>query len=374
MTKDVIPKDLTYYEWVGGSTRSKPEGLLVPGIWTDQTPSIPGFGSIDPEFGFDWVIDSASEPGVFYACCDQRGLWRSEDNKATWSRVGTPPEDPYDYSGHTEYIDSPTRVLVNPADGNHLILTQGVRGQTVGFWVSRDRGATWDIPAGFASIASGTTTNDVTTMEVDPDDFDHILLGSHSPWQGSVVAGIMETEDGGDSWEPRAAPGTWPGGSHGIGIIDFNTWIVMTDGDGTHRTTNRGVSWTKVDSGNAVHHGCMMWKAPSGRLWIGGQPRPKYSDDDGETWTEAADLPAGTYYAVIGDDNERLYASIANTGDNGIYGPQPYYKSDNDGEDWEAFNEQEFEGGPFNMIFVPATREIVSSNWLTGILTLKVAA
>jgi hypothetical protein len=78
----------------------------------------------------------------------------------------------------TSYIDSPIHVEVDPSNSQHLYVTQGVRGTTLGFWISNDGGNTWTKTAGFKNIEAATTS-DVTSMAVDPSNFNHVLVGSH---------------------------------------------------------------------------------------------------------------------------------------------------------------------------------------------------
>ena len=67
----------------------------------------------------------------------------------------------------TSYLDSPIAVR-SPIQTtcSHLIATQGVRGNTLGFWISLDSGNTAGTsPHGFTSTAPSPAT--VTTLVVD---------------------------------------------------------------------------------------------------------------------------------------------------------------------------------------------------------------
>src|SRR5262249_1770347 len=140
-----------------------------------------------------------SHPGTLYACADQRGLWKSTDCGANWSRLGDANAQ-YDGGTTAKYLDSPVLVRIDPCDAQHLYATQGVRGSTLGFWESHDGGETWTMPKGFVDIASQIGTRDVTSAAVDPSDFGHVLVGSHSPWSGLPNAGVLETKDGGKTF------------------------------------------------------------------------------------------------------------------------------------------------------------------------------
>jgi hypothetical protein len=360
---------------IGGAAESP----FTPGVWTDISPSEP---DIADTFGTNWVAMDPSNLGTLYTNVDQQGIWKTTDFGTTWNRLGTPGT--YDFSGETDYIDNAIRVLVDPNDPDHLIATQGVAGSTLGFWVSTDGGANWHIPAGFDDIVS-TTTNDVTTMVVDPTDFDHVLLGSHSPWAGSVVAGILETTDGGLTFTAHAAPGSWPAGSHGIAFLydpateqgNSDTWLVTTDSDGFWRTTNGGSSWTQVASGTgyqAVHHGADFHYDSNGRLWTGAQPYPVYSDDNGATWSQATSgLTSATYYSVM-PDGDNLHTQVANTGTNATGSSLPFMTtSEASPGTWSAYQSgaQTFVDGPFNMVYDSVSDLIYAAMWKSGIHVLK---
>lgn len=348
---------------------------LTPGVWKNITPPAP----VASSFGLDWVEVSPVDPNTLYAAIDTLGLWKSTDRGSNWARVGIPWN--YDFGTRTTYLDSPIRVEVDPADGNHLVATQGVRGATLGFWVSRDGGANWVQPQGFRD-ATRTATNDVTSMAVDPSDFNHILLGSHSPWNGGRTAGIMETKDGGNTWILHDAVPSWPGGSLGIAFLhhpatgqgDSNTWLVSTDGDGFWRTTNAGASWTKVSNFSIVHHGSELTYTKDGVIYNGGQPYPTRSRDNGLTWEQVSNgLPPAFYYTVISDD-VTLYAQLSNTGSNAGRGLQPYYSAPAAGGPWTPYQAgaQTFNNGPFNMNYDSTNGIVYSANWQTGLWALKV--
>lgn len=361
-------------------TVTAPQGTppnLTPGVWMNITPPAPG---LTQTFGSYYLEVSPVDPNVIYVAVDTLGLWRTTDRGSNWTRLGTPAT--YDFGPKTTYLDSASRVRVDPADANHLIATQGVRGSTLGFWVSHDAGATWNMPQGFRDIVS-TATNDVVSMAVDPTNFNHILLGSHSPWRGSQKpGGVMESTDGGSTWILHPPVSTWPGGSFAIGFLydpttgqgNANTWLVGTDGDGFWRTTNAGSSWTKVSNFNIVHGGAQFSYTRDGTLYSGAQPYPVRSRDNGLTWEQITGLPSAFYYSV-GSDDVTLYTQLSNTGDNAGRGPQPYMTApEATGGPWTPYQggSQNFNDGPFVMSYDAANGIMYSANWRTGIWALKV--
>ena len=142
-------------------------------------------------------------------------------------------------------------------------MTQGVRGTSLGFWVTTNGGASWHWPAGFISIAA-TTTNDVTQMSVDPTDFNHVIVVSHSTWTGYSNAGIMETHDGGATFVAHPPVPSWSSGSLALNFLydpasgqgDSNTYLVGDwTSNGMWKTKDDGNTFTQVTTLAASHGG-----------------------------------------------------------------------------------------------------------------------
>jgi photosystem II stability/assembly factor-like uncharacterized protein len=340
---------------------------------------VPGLAQ---SYGSAFLKVSPVDANVIYVAVDTLGIWKTTDRGSNWARLGKPTA--YDYGPKTTYLDSPIRVEVDPGDANHLVATQGVRGNTLGFWVSHDAGKTWIMPEGFRDAAKNAT-NDVTTMAVDPSDFKHILVGSHSPWGGATPrpAGIMETKDGGNAWILHEAMSSWPYGSPAIGFLydpssgqgNSNNWLIGTDGDGFWRTTDAGGKWTKVADFNITHAGAQLYYAKDGTLYSGARNYPVRSHDNGITWEQvSAGLPNFYYYSVVGDGTT-LYTQLSNTGDNAGKGQQPYMTApETSGGPWTPYRggAQKFNNGPYVMSYDAANGILYSANWRTGIWALKV--
>lgn len=365
---------------VGARASSGP--TLVSGQWVAITPPglnlscCPGSGGNSfglPEFDLD-----PSDPKTIYACVDQLGMRKTTDGGATWQLLG----DPKGAIGpsRTTYLDSPIAVRVDPRDSRHLYATQGVRGKTLGFWVSRDAGATWAKPKGFVAIEA-QATSDITAIAVDPANFDHFILSSHAAWAKQKNAGVLESTDGGESFVMHAPVASWPVGSFGIHFLyspslttgDSRTWLVGTDGNGFWRTTDAGGTWQQVStSANVPHGGNQIYYASNGWLYAGATPYPVRSKDNGATWEQLKQLPFAYYYSVYGD-GAALYTSRSYTGSNGQE-PAPYFTSaEADGIAWKEHGaHQKFADGPFQMAFDAANGILYSANWDTGLLALKV--
>jgi hypothetical protein len=372
----------------GMSHPTGPTPNLTPGVWTNITPMgvslAPGCcpsGFNGNTFGITSVEIDTSNPATLYVTADVEGIWRSTDAGSTWTRLGTPPASP-DYDTTVSYLDSALQTRVDPNDPKHLYAIQGVRGSTLGFWVSTDGGTTWSKPPGFIDTEK-TATNDISIFAVDPTDFKHVLLGAHSPW-ATAPAGILETKDGGQTFTQHPSWSGWNGaaGTMGIdfiyqptlGIGSAQTWLASRDSDNVWRTTDSGTTWTQVSTLGAVHGGVgTLYYSKTGALYSGANHQMIRSTDQGLTWTAVGPSFPDGYYQVIGDGN-LLYAQESNTGANTV-GPQSYItSSESDGVTWTPYQSgtQTFTDGPYMMRFDPVDRIIYSANWDAGLWALKV--
>jgi hypothetical protein len=356
---------------------------LVPGKWVDITP--PGLNLVccppsGNSFGLAFVEIDPSNPATLYATVDQLGLWKTTDAGENWHRLGDPNGTISDAA--TTYLDSPIRVGVDPGDPQHLYATQGVRGMTLGFWVSNDGGESWTKPQGFLDIAATIGTEDMTSMSIDPSDFKHLILGSHSAWSGLSNAGILESKDGGDSWRAIQPQSTWNAGSMGVSILsspalgigDGKTWLVGTDGNGFWRTNDAGQSWQQVSSQAGIPHGGNdIYYTATGILYAGAAQYPIRSHDNGASWEQVSTGLSYWYYYTVQGDGKRLYTQLSFTGDNGGQGLKPYMTSlESDGSTWTQYNDQTFSDGPFIMRFDAINRVMYSANWDAGLWALEV--
>lgn len=359
------------------------------GIWTEITP--PGLGLLVHDFtnsfGVIWVEVNPNDNNIVYCCVDQKGLWRSNNGGAagSWSLVGGSAGS---YSGGSDtgrtFFDSPfsMRIPTN-AQGTRWYLTCGVRGSNLGFWYSDDQGATWNCSSNFRAVAP---TYDVTCFDVDPFDWNHVIVASHSGWPGfSEGAGVLESFDGGINWTVHNPDASWHQGStSGIHFLPPYTalctrWLhgINADnslGGGMWLTTNSGTSWTRVSLNTAIHGGQSHYVAVDGKVYIGAYQYPLVSADNGSTWAQVTGLPVHYYYGVWGDGTT-LYSGLSSTGDNGGYSPdQPMETSlETDGVTWApaAGDSVTHADGPYNMIYAKTKRRMYSSNWASGLWVLQ---
>src|SRR5262249_39700655 len=148
------------------------------------------------------------------------------------------------------------------------------------------------------------TTADINEMAVDPCDFKHILVSSHSDWASTpnYSGGIMESSDGGATWKPQMPAGNpWAVGTKGVlflndpmtGKSDGKTWLV-TD-NGFWRTSDAGATWGKVSDAGSPHGTNEFYITDAGVVYAGAFGYAMRSTDNGLTWAAIKQLPYATY-------------------------------------------------------------------------------
>jgi photosystem II stability/assembly factor-like uncharacterized protein len=340
---------------------------LTAGQWTKITP--PGICA-GAHYGCMDIHVHPCNPYVIYITSDMEGMWRSTDGGATWTRIGNLADSIW---CGAKQLDSPGVLEINPQNPMQMYTIGGVRGCTVGFWVSNDGGDTWSMPKGFSDQANnsvGGWTNDGYDVKADPFDFKHVLMTFHSGFEFTGDAGVLESKDGGNTWI-RHWPRGW-GAGHSVWYLNNSTtWLVGTQGNGYWRTTDSGANWTKVADRDMQHGGTDAFYSKTGVLYVGALSNILRSTDNGATFTLVAPNTGDGYYAVMGDGNQ-LYAQLANTGSHGG-SPASYIVSpETDGMTWKNYNNQTFSDGPYRMDFDAQNRIMYSANWNAGVWALKV--
>jgi photosystem II stability/assembly factor-like uncharacterized protein len=342
--------------------------VLTPGVWTKLTPAAVTINDTNHVFCQGMAIDPGNPSTLYLGICaydvSKAGLYKTTDGGSTWAKTGN--------------LDEPVHIVVDPRNSNHLYCVDGVRGNTIGFWVSTDGGATWIKPQGFiAATQDPVGTQDVYSIATEPGDFNHILVSFHSPWNdGSKNAGVLESKDGGSTWivhNPPAGSASGYGMSvfflsypaHGLG--NKNTWLFTAQAGGFFRTTDAGATWKQVYDKQMTHGGNQIYCSKTGVLYSGGYQYLARSTDTGASWQQVTKgLDYSWYIGVCGDGNY-LYTGTSGTN-------RPFFTSpENDGLTWTAYQggTQTFTSDPFEMFFDSTNRIMYSANW-EGLYALKV--
>ncbi|MYD96404.1 MAG: hypothetical protein F4X98_03320 [Gammaproteobacteria bacterium] len=230
------------------------------------------------------------DPHRLLAGSDQAGLYRSDDNGATWSRLDSPMEGMEIWS-----ID------VDPEDERNIYV--GTRPE--GFR-SRDGGSSWEaLPMGVDRSAMLYPPR-TTKIVVDPRD-------SKVVWAGTEVNGVYRSEDRGDSWRrlPDLGPSPWHQDNHCLAIRNGDRPTVYVTGpEGLATSVDDGETW------------CI-------------QPLPPVRDENGEVFGSGSRVPDHAYcrgMIIKPDDPDTLFVGTGNTIPGEIGGIQ---RSRDGGASWE---------------------------------------
>jgi hypothetical protein len=350
---------------------------LIQGTWVEITPPAVTTGAPETCIGQGVQIDTQNPSTIYWGNTPYQegdgGVFKSTDGGSTWDKVATVAPV---WQGANDYLSMPVHVRVDPGDGQHLYAVDGVRGSSLGFFVSHDGGENFVMPQGFLDVLdeAGIQTRDLYDVAVNPTNFEHLLVSFHGAWAWESAeygydAGILESTDGGDSWTAHVPIEGW-GAGHSIkflydpalGIGDANTWLLGTQGDGFWRTTDAGDNWTKVSDVDITHGGGTIYYASSGVLYASGLSTLR-STDNGATWSNAG---PGSSWGIHGD-GETLYTGGS------FNANQPFKTSaESDGLTWTDYNSQVFFDGPYEMVHDTTNGILYSSNWTSGLWALKV--
>jgi hypothetical protein len=236
------------------------------------------------------------------------------DAKGNWRFVS---KVPHDFMG---FQVNPTEENVlyssgHPAPGSNLQ-------NPLGFMISRDAGATWNVVALAGQV-------DFHAMAVQPTD-GNVIYG----WSG----GLHRSLDGGQTWE-RLPAGSLEqsGGAYALAVHpdDANTVLAGT-GRGLLRSTDGGRSWEQFDIHVPVT--AVTYDPSSTRVYAyGADPGTGLliSDDAGDTWQQAGMIlennDAVGYIALHPAEPDTYYL--------GSFG-QNLYKTTDAGTTWELLAER----------------------------------
>ena len=228
------------------------------------------------------------------------GLWRSSDQGKNWQRLDNDVISGRDETGWATSIDqeNPTRLASFSLDGSAGWTTDGVA------WKSfTTLGRNWD----FGSVDWA------------------------APVPKTIIAAKHETTPPGETYVTSDGGVTWKKlsiylASHRdrismVGALDPMT-LIYSNGDGIHRSTDAGATWTKVSSINPQTRLPVLFR---GVFYLGSTNGLLVSSDKGAHWREQGrglDIWQGPFFGR--DEKEML-----------IVGKQGAFLSKDAGESWK---------------------------------------
>ena len=202
------------------------------------------------------VAGIPSQPLTYFAGYTGGGLWRTDDAGLSWRNIG----DGWFGTG------SIGAIAVAPSDPNVLYVGTGehaIRGQSStygdGVYKSTDQGRTWRHVGLRAS-------RQISAVRVHPTNPDIAWVAAQGDrWQGSEERGIYRTTDGGVTWTKVLAGLNATSGASDLSVDPTNPrtlyaafwdhqrrpWIVRSGGAGSGiwKSTDGGDTWTRLAQG-----------------------------------------------------------------------------------------------------------------------------
>jgi len=297
-----------------------------------------------------------------------RGVYKSEDGGESWHHMGLE---------HSQHIG---RIVIHPDDPNTVWVSvlgsmwthQPERNEARGLWRTTDGGENWT-----RSLWIDENTG-VVEVVMDPRDPDRLYAGAwqreRKDWRffgTGPGSGLFRSEDGGDSWTrlTNGLPET-DMGRPGLSVCRSQpdrVYAILQGADGgLYRTDNRGASWEKLstavsssmyygqvrchptipdrvyvlgtrlsvseDGGRTFRHDGAgpsvhvdhhaLWINPNRpeQILLGNDGGIYQSEDDGESWRFAPDMPLTQFYNITADLQEPFYYVYGGTQDNNSLG------------------------------------------------------
>lgn len=297
-------------------------GTCPPGVWINVTPSDMPASVLRPTanvFGPGSIVGDPARPSDLYVGGSAAGLWKSSDYGFTWTQINdTLPDVP---RGAVIAVAGTTPPTIWAAGYNVI-------------YKSVDGGSTFTETAIDVSLYS---------LKVDPNDPSHLVSGLHE------ADGIVESIDGGASWQTVGGTGFPTGGiswypyfiDTGSAATTRKTWFAIAqNGASAVITSDGGASWTIPNglSGLQHPHGNSQIYQSGSTIFVAGLSGP-----DGQGVYRSSDLGASftrvdsgqTPEAVVWGTSKNVYAMYAwacsgcDLGTQFEIAPQP-------GTDWTA--------------------------------------
>ncbi len=302
--------------WGDGVYRSRDAGGSWEKMGLDGSDHI-GRILVDPRDG-DTVLVAAEGP--LWNGGGERGVYRTEDGGATWTRVLDLGPD----TGATDLEfapDDPDTVYAAAYQRRRHIWSFLAGGPGSGIWKSNDGGRT------FREVTRGLPTGDIGKIGLAVTPADPRLLYA-TVEAAEDEQGFYASTDRGESWEKRnsyISGGTGPHYYQEIEASPTDPDLVYQMDVFFHVTRDGGRTFDYLGTGREKHSdNHALWIDPddSGHL-IGGTDAGLYETfDEGETWRHFPNLPISQFYKVALSNGEPFYDVLGGAQDLGtVHGP-----------------------------------------------------
>ncbi len=274
------------------------------GVWTSSDGGA-SWQSTGISSGMVWslALDSA---GALYAGTNGAGAQVSHDHGATWTVLHTG----IDAANKTGY-----GIWIDPGNGRKMFVSSEVGYGAV--W-SEDGGASWSV------AGQGFTAYGSRGVAFDPSDSRMIYAG------GTVGNPFFKSADGGQTWSVRRF-GTAAVYVIAVAVDPLSPNIIYagTQNEGVFKSADHGDTWKPAGTGLS---GAITFLTPdpskSGRLFASTATAFYLSEDGGQSWTNAMNVPAWTV-AINPNSPLTVYATARTQG---------VFRSSDGGHTWQSIN------------------------------------
>ncbi|EAQ98125.1 VPS10 domain-containing protein [Congregibacter litoralis] len=306
--------------WGDGVYRSLDGGTTWTSMGLENSEHI-GRILVDPD-NSDHILVAAEGP--LWSSGGQRGVYRSTDGGETWAAVLSVD----DKTGATDlefHPDDPSIVYAATYERRRTVWSFLAGGPGSGFWKSTDGGATWrEITRGLPS-ANDTLEVGKIGLAVTPAAPDRVYATIEA---NDGEQGFFVSHDRGESWERRSdyiSGGTGPHYYQEIEASPVDADRVYQMDVFLHATTDGGNTFTVLGTGRAKHSdNHALWIDPTAptHLLAGTDGGLYESFDDGATWRHFPNLPISQFYKVAVSDHSPYYNVLVGAQDLGtLHGP-----------------------------------------------------
>jgi hypothetical protein len=360
-------------------------GGCPSGVWINVTPSAvnltPNYSCSTCNYGVQDIVTDPARPNDLYAFICYQGVWKSTDYGQTWAKVSTGTNGSTLDKGRPWTAAIDPNVRRDPSTPPTLWTVSGY-GTLPGVYRSTDGGVNWTHytlgnTTALAAEGFSQAADDAYSLDVDPNDSNHIISGFHQ------APGVSESTDGGQTWTTITVPSNIGQSLYVFFINTGNaattrtTWLTVAQWNnnvnGIWRTTNSGGSWTQVQGKlEHLHGGSQIFQDGNGGIYASGEGTPQgvwRSTDYGVTWV-AASANNVLQNAVFGTPTT-IYAmsSGATQGTQPLHDQKAAIGNGASWSDWTPTSPSGMTNGPKRVaVTFDGTHHImVSGNWLAGI-------
>jgi hypothetical protein len=263
--------------------------LPAPGTWENITPPqldssqwcVPGSmgcpNGPTSTYGAHYFAIDPNNSGTIYLGTSSLGLWKTTDCGATWTHVNVGANGALLDQGRNWTI------AIDPTNSQVLYTCAGYGPS--GVFKSVNGGVDWEQILTAEVQPSLIYGGFIEKITLDPTNHQHLLVSFHGVCKNAPVGGgdwgcLAESSDAGNSWTLTNSP-QLPSEGDGQTMVDAKTWFFGNGGGGIWRTTNGGVSWSQVYSGEG---GGSVFTAKDGTYYVVGGQAVLHSAD-GVNWT-----------------------------------------------------------------------------------------